>query len=1150
MTSQDKFFGQIEDDDTWHIVDAYMRSNSPVKHQLDSFSYFLAERLPEIIHQNRLVVIDGKSKGQYEVEFGEVKISNPNFNEISGIQPRNILPNECIRRNITYSSDIHSDIEIRYPDGTTQLHQHQFIGRVPVMVGCENCNTKKYLAEELVKLGESAYDLGGYFIVDGNKKVVVPQMRSSSNVVYVYQNKKKAPKYDLYSEIRSSLKGHTTTLQVGWMENKNTITTMLPFMSDSIPLGVLFRALGAEDNTEILQLIFNGINPKEIESDYFDVLIPSLEVNQCSSQKEAFEYIGKHIKSYEETEKDSKRNTKQTKDAVQYSTNLLENEVLPHLGANLLKKKYFLGHMTLKLLNVITGRSPLEDRDHMANKRITTVATQFSAMFFTAFRKLKNKLIKTCEKAIDHGNPFAPLSTMSHTTITNACLSALKSDHWGGKQAKSGISQVFDQFNYVSSISTLNKFSTPSGVKDNGKTIAPRLLHNSEWGMCGPSHTPEGKRCGLTEHKAVLCSLTIDQNHTPIIELLKYIEDLIEFDAISKSENKYLEYNKVFVNGDWIGVVQNPDNVYTFIQEHTRANSIEKSTSVSVNSIGDVYIVTDGDRWIRPLLVVEDSSLKLQSIHIDLLKSGAIEWQDLLNDGVIDMVDASEQENILIATYPSEVYAYKREYTHCEITPSSIFSPAGSLIPFPDHNQSPRNTYQCAMSQQAVGAVPDFRCRTDNAFNMMNYVQKPLVMTKMSTYFKYDVAPAGMNATIVISPYRGKNQEDSLVFNKASIDRGFMQSSKCFVYYAEAKNENMEEFGIPTEESCGKFSGNNSKLEEDATVAVGEIVIKGDIIIGLVKKKADTETRVNMSIKYDEATPAVIDSVEWGVNQSGYKYVRVMAIQQRKPEHADKFSARHGQKGTIGMIAPADELPFSKSGCVPDIVVNPLAFPSRMTIGMLLEELLGKSISCSSILNKITVGEVFGKKRSKLPNYDMSIVGDGTPFQQHFSVDKVRAELKKLGFDDLGDEEMYDGLTGEKLQCLLFYGPVFYQRLKHMVRDKIHVRTTGPVTMLTRQATEGRRKQGGHRFGTMEGDCVKSHGASAFLKDRLLESADNYRVPVCASCNNLSYCDFASGINECRVCGSMDLRMVRMPYSTKLWMQESMGGFMSIKINV
>jgi DNA-directed RNA polymerase II subunit RPB2 len=642
---------------------------------------------------------------------------------------------------------------------------------------------------------------------------------------------------------------------------------------------------------------------------------------------------------------------------------------------------------------------------------------------------------------------------------------------------------------------------------------------------------------------------------------------------------------KVFVNGTWVGVHKNASQLMDVLLDIRRKGLISFECTI-IRDVRDreIKIFTDAGRVMRPLFVVDNDprsesrgTLMLKQHHVsslrdDLVTLGTGElnnaseeerdntifgWKGLIKNGVVEYLDAEEEETAMIIMSPDDLEEHRmlkngeeyeepvldphrrikpkpnpaiHKWTHCEIHPSMILGICASIIPFPDHNQSPRNTYQSAMGKQAMGiTLTNYNVRMDTMANVLYYPQKPLATTRSMEFLKFRELPAGQNAIVAIACYSGYNQEDSVIMNQSSIDRGLFRSLFYRAYLDQEKKVGMsvmESFEKPDRRDTLRMKqGTYDKLDSDGIITPGSRVSGDDIIIGKVAPIApDAEElgqRTKLHVKRDVSTPlrstenGIIDQVLLTTNNDGLKFVKVRTRTTKVPQIGDKFASRHGQKGTIGITYRQEDMPFTSDGIVPDIIINPHAIPSRMTIAHLIECLLSK------------VGALRGQE------------GDATPFTD-VTLTTISNILKDYGFQQRGFEVMYNGHTGKKLAAQVFLGPTYYQRLRHMVDDKIHARARGPLQILTRQPVEGRARDGGLRFGEMERDCMISHGASAFLKERLLDVSDAFRVHICEICGLMTpIASLSKGQFECRPCkNKTKIAQIVIPYAAKLLFQE------------
>ena len=588
---------------------------------------------------------------------------------------------------------------------------------------------------------------------------------------------------------------------------------------------------------------------------------------------------------------------------------------------------------------------------------------------------------------------------------------------------------------------------------------------------------------------------------------------------------------KVFVDGNIIGYCNSASEMVNTFREKRRTGEISTEVNITYFSkdkteMEEVHANCDEGRVRRPLVIVDDGIPKLQPNHLEKIGLGEWGWEDLVKNGLIEYLDAEEEENAYVAVSLKNVTP---QHTHAEIASYTILGICASTIPFPEHNQSPRNSYQAAMAKQALGVYgTNFHHRVDSRSHILHYPQVPLVETELMEIMGYKQRPTGQNCVVAVLSFEGYNMEDALVFNKASIERGLARSTFYRIYEAECRQYLgglKDKFKVPEPGTRG-YRGEQyyRLLEPDGVISLESAVVGGDVLIGRISPPRFLEEYKEFEVKgpsmRDTSTDmrpsetGTVDGIFVTESGEGSKLVKVRVRDQRVPELGDKFASRHGQKGVIGLIVPQENMPFTDEGIVPDIVINPHAIPSRMTIGQFIESLSGK------------VAAARGKPL------------DGTPFSNE-GPERIRKDLVKLGFSHTGSEVFYNGATGEKFVAEIFVGIVYYQKLHHMVADKIHARARGQVQMLTRQPTEGRARGGGLRFGEMERDCLIGHGAAMLLRDRLLEESDKYTLYICENCGQISYFDMKQRKYVCKICDEKaKISPVIVSYAFKLLLQE------------
>lgn len=1461
-----------------HNIDSYNKFiNHDIKHIINQYNPYIVEI--ERKSTNNLLNDIAKNVKYIRVEtyFDGPIIFKPQIQEITGhhvidektgkIREKvyELYPQMARNNNLTYQSSIHVKVSYKVflKDANKNIiqtfsyeeHELEKLGDIPVMVRSCLCNLNGLTESDMLAVKEDPYDLGGYFIMKGSEKVIISQERRNENHLLLFHNK--TGDYEHICQIKSIRDDHqeykNITINVMYKtKDKQIYVSINPgFGQYNIPIALLFKALGIETDIDIAKYSIWDIT----NNNMLEILKPSLQdLHEDKKTKNKYKIRTQNqalLTIADRIIQDQQRIDK-PEDRIKYIQNILNKYLFPHvvepIGGIQVKKAKFLGFMTRKLILGKLGILVDDDRDDFSNKRIDTAGPLLLQLYRHSFQLFLEQLKKNIEKEFTSKipNDNEQLAELFNRTknikyMSSGIASALMRGIWKSSKNpqnfKVGVAQLLQRKSWLDTIANLRRIFAQNPKNTSIENSAKiRQGHVSTWGKFCITDTPDGGQTGLVKNLAATCNITLNINEGPILSLLN---KLTEEKKIILSEN--IDFNNAYkmtiimINGLWYGVTDQPHEVVEFLREKRRQMYIDPFISITWKFISNEIIIhTDAGRCVSPVYRVgPNNQLIMNKNHIDRLKTidptKHINWKYLLDNGIIEFLDVQESENnAFIALYPSEVYNSDpklKQYTHCEIHPSTILSSIIGLIPFSDHNQSPRNIFQSSMCKQAIcvystaGAI-----RMDTSANTLHYSQRPLVTTYMAKHTKYDNLPHGQNVIVAIAMYTGYNQEDSLIVNKSSVDRGLFNTTNFKTFKEEAKNDEKFTKPDPTITQGMKNNANYAKLNSSGIVPAGTPISKGDVLIGKIhplsyanaignykyadssyilkdhagkveriltgktgegndsfkitirkhmeprigdKLCLDTSTEILTNngwkqyntfdidndkvatynpqtktinyihasgyyvYKYDPEidTPLImcdrhninfcvssnhkmyvynspsasyptlieadklksydfiefINSVPYLQTKDIYKYTSsiinhieenmkhidfttlnnffekifnnniegiskeiaqtiIMTVinnhaseykfstskqktstdfdiilktkstnsvdlfqqiaihagyfckfvmvnnnqishqsqQQNSPQSVpsaiihitnnfttsriDTYnhlietytppsninkiwcvttdtgvfmsrrngitsltgnSSRAGQKGVIGMMYSQADMPFTKDGLVPDIIMNPQAIPSRMTIGQLLE--------CIS-----------GKKSALQGTYQ-----DATPFTG-IKYEDITNELKALGYNEYGKEVMYNGFTGEKMDTMIFIGPTFYQRLKHMVSEKIHARGTGSVQALTRQPLEGRARDGGLRFGEMERDAMISHGTTMFLKERFYDCSDKYQIYVCSTCGQQAITNPEENRYYCKGCAEdnveYDIVKLDVPYVSKFIQQniQSMGISMRI----
>ncbi|XP_024402196.1 DNA-directed RNA polymerase III subunit 2 [Physcomitrium patens] len=1118
--------------DKFQLLPSFLKVRGLVKQHIDSFNYFINCEIKKIIHAQGNEKVTSDVDANFYLKYLDIFVGEPCVEQDYIYEP--ITPQQCRLRDMTYSAPISVDVEYtrgkevvvrKGKDGKQEGSIN--IGRMPIMLRSSRCILAGKNEAQLAKVGECPLDPGGYFVVKGTEKVILIQEQLSKNRIIITTDSSGS----VAASVTSST--HERKSKTNMVVKHERIYLRHNTFGDDIPIVVVMRAMGMESDQEIVQMV--GRDPK-----YAGILNPSLQ--ECAALKiytshQALEYLGSKVRS---------RNmfTKQKRTKVDEARDILATVVLAHVPVHQFDfraKCIYLAVIIRKMLEAMLNREAVDDMDYVGNKRLELAGQLLSLLFEDLFKRMNAELKKSMDATLSKANrstQFDIIKLIRPDTLTNGLEHAISSGNWAVKRFKmdrKGVTQVVSRLSFIAALGHMTRIS--SQFEKTRKVSGPRALQPSQWGMLCPCDTPEGEACGLVKNLSLMTHVTTDEEEAPLIELCTTlgVEDL---SLLSGEELHSPKTYLVFFNGTILGVHRRPNRFAEVLRKLRRAGKIGEFVSVHVNpKHRNIQIASDGGRVCRPLVIADKGVSRVKEHHMKELKDGFRTFDDFLREGLVEYLDVNEENNSLIALYEGDATP---DTTHIEIEPFTILGVCAGLIPYPHHNQSPRNTYQCAMGKQAMGNIAYNQLqRMDTLLYLLVYPQRPLLSTKSIELVGYDKLGAGQNATVAVMSYSGYDIEDAIVMNKSSLDRGFGRCiviKKSVVPMKKYANRTADRIMAPELQSSAKGGvqvvARQQLQDHDGIAAVGEMIRPGDIYVNK-QSPIDTRNNVNNPMALPDSaykrTPqtykgaagetAVVDKVLLTSNDENHFVVKCLIRQTRRPEVGDKFSSRHGQKGVCGTIVQQEDFPFSERGICPDLIMNPHGFPSRMTVGKMIELLGGKAGLHNG---KFHYGSAFGE-----------------PSGHADKVSTISATLVKHGFSYSGKDFIYSGITGSPLQAYIFMGPIYYQKLKHMVLDKMHARARGPRVVLTRQPTEGRSREGGLRLGEMERDCLIAYGASMMILERLMISSDQFQIQVCTKCGMIGYYHHKLKICLCSTCKSGDnIATMKLPYACKLLFQE------------
>ena len=1180
------------------LLDSYFRTVPYpfTRHHIDSYDQFISKDLPNIIKsKNPLLILkdlipNSGNQYTYKVELfiggregGNIKIGTPTIILNNSSDVRLLFPNEARLRNLTYASTVYADIDVQvtYTVLTTDglkstvyelptITQYELF-KIPIMLHSKYCILHNKTKDFLTQAGECHYDSGGYFIVDGAEKVLITRQEQAFNTLYITKQDND-PDIHTYATI-SCLSPSTRIVKrisIAYIRASESIQVSIPMVRKPVPLFILFRALGIQSDEDIVRTIIPNLDTPDGQL-MANLLIPSIiEAAPFFTTYTAIQYIKTLTKGFGES----------------HVLDIIHNHLFIHIEESTQTKAVFLADAVKRMLHVVTGYDKSTDKDDIRNQRCLVSGFLIQMLFQGAY----NTWTKAVGRAIDEeynynkstysGENFLNIFKNTHhifpPLITDGIMRGFKG-RWGTGlgEEKAGVLQSLSRLSYMDFMShcrrVLLNFDTSL------KLTGPRHLHSSQFGYFCTHETPCGSSIGITKNLSIMTAISTATDPIPIMKWLKTRGGVLPCEAVPAGMQR-LAYVPLFINGGIFGFTKYPLQLVRILKLFKRTGYLSPSISCGFNiRERRVFLYLDEGRPMRPLVVLEqgeqrvpyDKFMKLRTwrnlvigthpdrmnITLDgadfidpLIGHSKLTFADYENalepyTGIIEYIDPYEHNELYIAAFPEHI---EIETSHMEIHPSTIMGLMTAQIPYANHNQSPRNQLSCSQSKQGVSIyATNWKNRYDNNTHILCYGEAPLSRTLYWDYVAEGRMPYGMNIVVAIAAYSGYNQDDGIVMNADAIQRGMFRTV-CFRSYEmfeEDDEKTMSRIRIGNPAMIPSWMDlrpglDYTKLDERGIIRVGEVVTEATVLVGAYMTNDAGGTYKDSSLTPQVWTTGRVEDVVITVSPTGLRMVKIRVVQDRVPELGDKFSNRHGQKGTIGMLVRGHDMPRTEYGLIPDMIMNTHAIPSRMTIAQLIEQIGGKTAALAGS------------------------VADGTAFMNEGSPADIYGSIleKQFGFEKYGNEVLYNGHTGEQMEAAVFIGPLYGMRLKHMVEDKWNARGQGRREQRTHQPTGGRGNQGGLKIGEQERDAIVCHGTSSFMRESITVRSDGAKFPMCTGCGTIPIYNAKLGISICSMCQgplqyigntydtlellpplskpTNEIVEVEMPYATKLFEQE------------
>ena len=1177
---------QGNDIDGLQIIEKYFKQDFALtRHHIDSYEQCVFNEIPTLIHSGNPIVFlkepiaDGVFAYRVEIFIGgdvpspdklALTISPPVVSLDGGLTVRRMFPNEARLRNLTYFAQFNADILIRVTFTkrseagalTTEVKEKPIksfpLFRLPILLRSKLCPTGVADPIRLHEMGECYNDYGGYFVIGGAEKVLITREEQAFNALYVT----KKPEGDDNKAYAAVVSLHPETKQTRrvaiFYTKTGEIRVSIPMVRGAIPVFILFRALGVETDEEIVRFIFPESTPLENE------LIPSIhDAYPILNRYLAIKYIMTLTKGFSEAN----------------VLDILQNLLLPHVPDEPQARALYLAEMVRSAIQVAADIIPNTNRDDMRNQRFLTTGTLLRELFNGCWKDWRAEVNLTIDRTYRRNEQlyqgdnvfdlFADgnLATVFQPATLNNLIMRGFRGRWGTNErnTKSGVLQPLARISYLDSMSHARR--VVSDFDTGSKATGPRKLHTSQIGYFCTSETPTGGHIGVTKNMSIMTQFSLSMaSIKPVYDWLRLKGSMIPVAATTAALRATAA--TVQINGGTVGFTVDPQGLTRVLKLLKWNSCLPPSASVSFNTVDKTLrIYLDEGRPIRPLWhtpfmgrlensvswstlvfgslpATAGASLKTLTFLDPLADNASATFADyeVLKDtaGAIEYCDPTEMNEAYVAWSLDTVTSH----SHCEIHPSTMQGLLASMIPYSNHNQAPRNQLSGSQSKQAIGYMAtNIESRYDTNGHQLCYGEAPLCRTVYYDTIANGGMPYGFNCIIAATSETGYNQDDGLIVNRDSVARGMFQDLAFHTYDCAEEVDPLTKghshvanpVSVPSWNSL-RPGRDYSKLDERGIIREGEVIDDSTVLVGRYMVIPDTNEIKDASVTPGLHTKGRVDSVVV-LHQPEGLLVKVRVIEMLVPGLGDKFSSRHGQKGTIGMLVAAADLPRTAEGLVPDVMVNPGGLISRMTVAQLIEMVAGKAATLSGAVMNAT-----------------AFSNDGDFVRELGDV------LQGLGADRAGDEILYSGITGQQVKTAIFMCPLYFMRLKHLTEDKVNARGEGRMEMLTHQPTGGRANEGGLRVGEMERDSLCAHGVSVFLQESMMTRGDGTTFWICNGCGRIPIYNEPEKLFVCPTCDgpltysgidadTMTLQLptkqsrvsfsrIAMPYAMKLLDQE------------